>query len=85
MDYLIEGDFNQRWVRINGATLGRLHSDVGAQYPDERAVGQVTSATSQLTTDTSLSLVVDSLKNKALIITSGTGKFQCFLVSSKLQ
>ena len=77
-DYLIEGDFSQRWVRFNGAVRKRVVEKTALS--SALYTGTTTSATASTITDTNT--IFSSFTVKSLIITGGTGIGQKVIVNS---
>ena len=78
-DYLIEGDFNYRWIRFNGALRKRV---VNITSTSSLNSGTATSATTNSVTDTTKTFVTNEFQNKFLIITGGVGVGQAMLITS---
>ena len=62
-DYLIEGDFSQRWVRFNGALRKRV---VNITSTSSINSGTATSATVNSITDSTKTFVINEFQNKFL-------------------
>lgn len=70
-DYLIEGDFSQRWVKFNGAVRKMV---VNITAPSTALLtGSVTSVVGNDITDASKNMTEDAYKEKLFIVTGGTG------------
>lgn len=70
-DYLIEGDFSERWVRFNGAIRKRVvNVSASATSLDS---GTVTGYLNGVITDSSKNFVVNAYAGKLLVITGGLG------------
>ena len=70
-DHLIEGDFNQRWVKFNGAVLKRVNNITAPA--SALTTGTVTSYLDGVITDASKTFTVNEYSDKLLIITGGLG------------
>ena len=77
-DYLIEGDFNYRWIRFNGALRKRVINITSTSSINS---GTAISATIKSITDTSKTFVTNEFQNKFLIITGGVGVGQAMIIT----
>ncbi len=73
-DYLIEGDFSQRWVKFNGAVRKRVVNITAPNTSLES--GTASSGTSSSLEDTTKVFINANLLGKILVLTGGTGAGQ---------
>ena len=79
-DYLIEGDFQSRWIKFNGINKSRISSIVGTNTT--LATGTVTSFNTTSITDNTKTFTVNQFAYKYLVITSGIGSGKAYMITS---